>query len=76
MNAHPLCQPDHHQFSRRQWLGGMAGSALAAGGLIPIPLNEPQVAILILFAKRDAARLFLQKTSLKIQYRDAQDVSS
>src|SRR5436309_4113553 len=36
MTRNPLCRPDEHQLSRRQWLGG----ALAAGGLFQPVLAE------------------------------------
>lgn len=39
MNRNPLCKPEEHQLSRRDWLGGIAG-ATAAGtlGLSGLPL--------------------------------------
>src|SRR6476660_3404165 len=33
MNHNPLCTPFEHGLSRRQWLGGVAGSAVGALGL-------------------------------------------
>lgn len=40
MANHPLCQPDDHLLSRRQWLGASSAAALTAGGLFQPAFGE------------------------------------